>query len=206
MGKGSYIKITVTLIITLCYVFLFGSTEKIESINNLRLIDSESAEYAEETDDVSDSTASETASDTASDTYSQADDSVTFTFPEYKDLDIAAQVKPFELNGAVTIPAGFAAVPEEAVNVTEAARPQKRISKLQRPPPPLQLPFPKKQPLPNGKPRRLPPKQLRPKPQPPKHKPRKAHRKLRRKILRILRQGLTLSLILPPMLTRASLP
>ena len=32
MGKGAYIKITVSLVITLCYVFLFGSTGRIESI------------------------------------------------------------------------------------------------------------------------------------------------------------------------------
>lgn len=114
MGKGSYIKITVTLIITLCYVFIFGSTEKIESISNLKLTENENEESA----DIGGENTSEPEKEMTQGTTEAPADTVTngtITFPEYTDLDIAAQLRPFELNAAVTVPAGYAAVSEEAV-------------------------------------------------------------------------------------------
>jgi len=115
MGKGSFVKITVALIITLCYVFLFGSTEKIESINNSRLEEAEADENTSESAD----TVTENTPETTPNTVSHNDEPVSMTFPEYTDLDIAAQIKPFELNGAITVPAGYAAVPEAAVTDEE---------------------------------------------------------------------------------------
>lgn len=119
MGKGSFVKITAALVITLCYVFLFGSTEKIESISNSRLADTEGGEKADggNTSEPAE-TAAENNTETTPYTVSINNEPVSITFPEYSDLDVAAQVKPFELNAAVTVPAGYAAVSEDAVSGT----------------------------------------------------------------------------------------
>ena len=94
MGKGAYLKITASLIITLCYVFLFGNIDSIESIgeaikNNESESDTENTSYEEEV--------------TVPETLIDDNAPSTVTFPEYRDLKIFSPVIPFALNEAITI-------------------------------------------------------------------------------------------------------
>lgn len=120
MGKGSFIKITISLIIALGYIFLFGSTEKIQSINNSRLAQTDSTE-AENTGGETAEQTEETTTEKPPETVSRGGQPIDITFPDYSDLDVSNQVKPFELNGAVTVPAGYEEAPVRAtVTTTEA--------------------------------------------------------------------------------------
>lgn len=118
MGKGSFIKITISLIIALGYIFLFGSTEKIQSINNSRLVETDNT-------DGENTGGSETAEHTEATTTEKPPETVSLngqpvdiTFPDYSDLDVSNQVKPFELNGAVTVAAGYEEAPVRATVTT----------------------------------------------------------------------------------------
>lgn len=121
MGKGSFIKITISLIIALGYIFLFGSTEKIQSINNSRLAQADNTEIENTGGGETEEQRSETTTEKPPETVSLNGQPVDITFPDYSDLDVSNQVKPFELNGAVTVPAGYEEAPVRAtVTTTEA--------------------------------------------------------------------------------------
>ncbi len=126
MGKGAYIKITVSLIITLCYVFLFGSTGRIESIGESvekDVSESEREKTAENKEEIG--TDSETNGENAPETAVFNEEPLIITFPEYTDLEIFSPVIPFELNGAVTVPAGYSEAAEEAVITSSATETEK---------------------------------------------------------------------------------
>lgn len=118
MGKGSLIKITISLIIALGYIFLFGNTEKIQSINNSRLAETDNTDGANTSETTE--RPEETTAEELSETVSLNGQPIDMTFPDYSDLDVSNQVKPFELNGAVTVAAGYEEVTVSAAAATEA--------------------------------------------------------------------------------------
>lgn len=128
MGKGAYIKITVSLVITLCYVFLFGSTGRIESIGESVKKDV-SVPESDKTSDNKKETGDENASDTdganVPETVGYNEEPLIITFPEYTDIKIFSPVIPFELNGAVTVPAGYSEAAESAVSTSSATETEK---------------------------------------------------------------------------------
>lgn len=102
MGKGSLIKITISLLISLGYIFLFASTKKIDSISN-----SETQTVTENTSsDESDNENELLPNETTAENIAETTETAIISFPEYTNLDISNQVKPFDLNGAVTVQAG----------------------------------------------------------------------------------------------------
>ncbi len=128
MGKGAYIKITVSLVITLCYVFLFGSTGKIESIGESVKKDvsvPESDKMSDNKKETGDENASDTEGANAPETAVYNEEPLIITFPEYTDIKIFSPVIPFELNGAVTVPAGYSEAAESAVSTYSATETEK---------------------------------------------------------------------------------
>ena len=109
MVKSTFIKITVSLIITLAYVYLFGVVGTVESIPNV--IDSQET-----------STTTTTATTTQTDPVGAVIEATggTVTFPTYTSLDVSNPAKPFELNSAVTYPAGYTEPPVETPSTEEA--------------------------------------------------------------------------------------
>lgn len=128
MGKGAYIKITVSLVITLCYVFLFGSTGRIESIGESVKKDvsvPESNKTSDNNKETEDENASDTEGANAPETAGYNEEPLIITFPEYTDIKIFSPVIPFELNGAVTVPAGYSEAAESAVSTSSATETEK---------------------------------------------------------------------------------
>lgn len=128
MGKGSFIKITISLVIALGYICLFGSTEKIESINSSRIVGQDNSHDGQvenpdggekESDGDNTGTAEETSAEESSETSSPNAGPFEITFPDYTGLDVSNQVRPFELNGAATLPAGYEEAPVSAVSSAE---------------------------------------------------------------------------------------
>lgn len=98
MGRFSLVKITVALIITLGYVFLFGMTGTVESIE--QAVESTMPPITEKTEET---TPEETEEITVQPEESTRPE---ITFAEYTALDVSNQPKPFDLNAAVTVQAG----------------------------------------------------------------------------------------------------
>lgn len=112
MRKASFIKITVSLVITLAYVYLFGVVGTVESMPQMLEEEISSTKGEEET----------TTTTTAAETEPEETEGI--TFPSYTSLDVSNPVKPFVLNEAVTYPAGYTeppietTVPEESTETT----------------------------------------------------------------------------------------
>ncbi len=133
MGKGAYIKITVSLVITLCYVFLFGSTGRIESIGESVKKDvsvPESDKMSDNKKETGDENASDTEGANAPETAVYNEEPLIITFPEYTDIKIFSPVIPFELNGAVTVPAGYSEAAESAVSTSSAPETEKDYTEI----------------------------------------------------------------------------
>lgn len=101
MRKSSFIKITVSLIITLAYVYLFGVVGTVESMPQML------EEEISTTDEEETTTTTTTAAETEPGEINE------ITFPSYTSLDVSNPVKPFVLNEAVTYPAGYTEPPIE---------------------------------------------------------------------------------------------
>lgn len=99
MGRFSLVKITVALIITLGYVFLFGMTGTVESIEEAT--ESTMPPITEKTEDTTPEKSEEITVQPAENTARPE-----ITFAEYTSLDVSNQPKPFDLNAAVTVQAG----------------------------------------------------------------------------------------------------
>ena len=124
MRKASFIKLTVSLVITLAYVYLFGVVGTVESMPQQleeETSSTEDAENAEDTENTENTEEPEESTTTTAATESEPVGAVPeeVTFPSYTSLDVANPVKPFVLNEAVTYPAGYT---EPPIETTEAER------------------------------------------------------------------------------------
>lgn len=103
MRKASFIKLTVSLMITLAYVYLFGVVGTVESMPQMLEEENSSAE----------TTTTTTAATEDNPVGAVPDSAGEITFPTYTSLDVVNPVKPFVLNEAVTYPAGYTEPPIE---------------------------------------------------------------------------------------------
>lgn len=110
MRKSSFIKLTVALVITLAYVYLFGVVGTVDSVP--QLLEEEITTTTGEA-----TTTTTTEKESVEDAAQVTGDTV--TFPSYTSLDVSNPVKPFVLNQAVTYPAGYTEPPIETTSPTE---------------------------------------------------------------------------------------
>ena len=109
MRKTAFIKITISLLITLAYVYLFGVVGTVESMPDMleeENISTEDTTTAATTDKETETAAPEASADV-------------IIFPSYTSLDVDTPAKPFTLNEAVTYPAGYTEPPIETTEDTE---------------------------------------------------------------------------------------
>ena len=106
MRKASFIKITISLVITLAYIYLFGVVGTVKSMPR----------SIEENTGPDSGTTTTTTTTTA--TEAQPGQATEITFPEYTSLDVSNPVKPFTTNSAVTYPAGYTEPPIETTTPT----------------------------------------------------------------------------------------
>lgn len=99
MGKSTFIKLTVSLVITLAYVYLFGVVATVESMPSV----------IEDGDGTEDTSAA--AATTTTTPVTEPGGQTVISFPDYTSLNVANPSKPFELNSAVTYPAGYTEPP-----------------------------------------------------------------------------------------------
>ena len=110
MRKAAFIKITVSLLITLTYVYLFGVVGTVESMPQM---------LEEET---TSSTADDTAAAVTTTTSAEPAPEQTggaVTFPSYTSLDVSNPDKPFTVNQAATYPVGYVEPPVETTKQEE---------------------------------------------------------------------------------------
>lgn len=111
MRKAAFIKLTISLVITLAYVYLFGVVGTVESMPQL---------LEEETSSTEETTTASTPEDdrligaVVSESTGEA-----VTFPDYTSLDVSNPAKPFTVNQAVTYPAGYTEPPIETTSARE---------------------------------------------------------------------------------------
>lgn len=112
MRKTAFIKITVSLLISLAYVYLFGVVGTVERMPEL---------LEEENTSTEDTTTTAATADASTETAAPETSGDTITFPSYTSLDVSNPVKPFTLNEAVTYPAGYTEPPIETTEETTTA-------------------------------------------------------------------------------------
>ncbi|MCH5199884.1 MAG: SpoIID/LytB domain-containing protein [Oscillospiraceae bacterium] len=108
MRKAAFVEITVSLLIALAYVYLFGVVGTVERMP--QVIEEETASTDETT--TTTTAATETTPEYAGETV---------TFPSYTSLDVSNPDKPFTVNQAVTYPAGHTEPPIVTTDESAAA-------------------------------------------------------------------------------------
>ena len=111
MRKAAFVKLTVSLVITLAYVYLFGVVGTVESMPQVL---EEEITSGEDTTTTTAATEEEPLAGAVPEATGEA-----VTFPDYTSLDVVNPVKPFTLNQAVTYPAGYTEPPIETTEDEE---------------------------------------------------------------------------------------
>ena len=109
MRKASFIKITISLVITLAYIYLFGVVGTVKSMPR---------PVQENTGSDGGTAAAAATTTTTAATETRPGETAEITFPEYTSLDVSNPVKPFTTNSAATYPAGYTEPPIETTSTT----------------------------------------------------------------------------------------
>ena len=111
MRKAAFIKLTISLVITLAYVYLFGVVGTVESMP--QQLEEETSSTEETT------TASTPENDRLIGAVVSESTGEAVIFPDYTSLDVSNPAKPFTVNQAVTYPAGYTEPPIETTSARE---------------------------------------------------------------------------------------
>lgn len=106
MSKFGPIKIAVVLVIAIGYLFIFGITEQVESIDEDNKI-TVSQTPSEDNE-------AEPPRETSAETEQEPVIPSEITFPNYSDLNVSNPLRPFEDNAAVLLPSGYEDILTEA--------------------------------------------------------------------------------------------